>query len=93
LPQEFLINFCPALLFASGSASQVAYTLPHPIWKNEYVDAVKVTHLDPENLTDKLALNTIRLMRYRRPTRHPTVRIYASLTSVARDRLASTSIG
>jgi hypothetical protein len=63
----------PALV-RSGTASQVAYTLPHPIWKNEYVDAVKITHLDPENFTDKLALNTVRLMRYA-SARHPVVLI------------------
>jgi hypothetical protein len=48
----------------SGKSTRVAYTLPHPIWQNEYVDAVEINHTPPENLTDKLALNTVRLMRY-----------------------------
>jgi hypothetical protein len=47
----------------SGKATQVAYTLPHPIWQNEYVDGVQVHHVEPENLTDKLALLTVRAMR------------------------------
>ncbi len=47
----------------SGKSTKVAYTLPHPIWQNEYVDAVEITHTPPENLTDKLALYTVRLMR------------------------------
>jgi hypothetical protein len=50
----------------SGKSTRVAYTLPHPIWQNEYVDAVEVNHTPPENLTDKLALYTVRLMRYMR---------------------------
>jgi len=51
----------------SGKSTKVAYTLPHPIWQNEYVDAVEITHTPPENLTDKLALYTVRLMRYTHP--------------------------
>jgi len=41
-----------------------SYTLPHPIWKNEFVDGVEITHTPPENLTDKLAYYTVRLMRF-----------------------------
>jgi len=48
----------------SGKSTKVAYTLPHPIWQNEYVDAVEINHTPPENLTDKLALYTVRLMRF-----------------------------
>jgi len=37
--------------------------LPHPIWKGEYVDGIKITHREPESLVDKvnypvLALHT-----------------------------------
>lgn len=52
----------------SGKSTRVAYTLPHPIWQNEYVDAVEVNHTPPENITDKLALYTVRLMRYTPPS-------------------------
>ncbi|KAL6048841.1 inducible alternative oxidase 2 [Balamuthia mandrillaris] len=40
------------------------YTLPHPIWDEEYLRAVEITHKEPECLTDRLALWTIRLMRF-----------------------------
>lgn len=46
-----------------------SYTLPHPIWKNEFVDGVEITHTPPENLTDKLAYYTVRLMRCAPPPR------------------------
>jgi len=40
------------------------WTLMHPIWKNEYVHRVTYTHLPPQDFVDRLALNTIRAIRF-----------------------------
>eukprot|EP00742_Colponemidia_sp_Colp-10_P000883 GILJ01000959.1.p1 GENE.GILJ01000959.1~~GILJ01000959.1.p1 ORF type:complete len:337 (+),score=48.11 GILJ01000959.1:50-1012(+) len=40
------------------------YNLPHPIWHNEYVYRVETTFRPPEDFVDKMALNTIRAMRF-----------------------------
>lgn len=50
--------------FCSGSVEQTVYTLPHPIWQGEYVDAVKITHNPPKATVDKLAYYTVQLMRF-----------------------------
>ncbi|KAK3766470.1 hypothetical protein RRG08_059288 [Elysia crispata] len=39
------------------------YVLPHPIWTEEQVNEVKVTHKEPECLVDRLAYRTVRLFR------------------------------
>jgi len=41
-----------------------SYLLPHPIWKGEYVDAVKATHRKPETTIETLAYYVVRLMRF-----------------------------
>jgi hypothetical protein len=40
------------------------WTLMHPIWKHEYVNQVHYTHLPPQSLADKLALYTIKAIRF-----------------------------
>lgn len=51
-------------LHPSGSVDTTVYTLPHPIWQGEYVDAVQIVHEPPHNFVDKLAYNTVRLTRF-----------------------------
>jgi len=48
----------------SGSVDTTVYTLPHPIWKGEFIDAVEITHEPPQHFVDKLAYNTVRLTRF-----------------------------
>ncbi|KAL0481654.1 alternative oxidase, mitochondrial [Acrasis kona] len=40
------------------------YNLPHPLWNHDYVWNVQHQHTPPANLTDKLALWTIRTIRF-----------------------------
>ena len=40
------------------------WTLMHPLWKDNYVHQVTYTHLPPVAFVDKLALWTIRLIRF-----------------------------
>jgi len=40
------------------------WTLMHPLWHGEYVNRVTYTHLPPQEFVDKLALNTIKLIRF-----------------------------
>ncbi|PRP89567.1 alternative oxidase, mitochondrial-like [Planoprotostelium fungivorum] len=40
------------------------YNLPHPLWRNEYIWRVKVTHKPTEGLSDRLALLTIKAIRF-----------------------------
>jgi hypothetical protein len=40
------------------------WTLTHAIWKSDYIGQVKYTHLPPQNNTDKLALWTIKTIRF-----------------------------
>ncbi|RUS68953.1 hypothetical protein EGW08_023285 [Elysia chlorotica] len=39
------------------------YVLPHPIWTEEQLHEVKVTHKQPDCLVDRLAYRTVRLFR------------------------------
>ncbi len=39
------------------------HLLPHPIWSPEEVDNVEITHREPRNLTDRLALYTVLSLR------------------------------
>jgi Alternative oxidase len=40
------------------------YTLPHPKWSDEELASIKVEHREPENLQDRLAHWTVRLIRF-----------------------------
>jgi hypothetical protein len=40
------------------------YTLPHPIWKTEFLNTLEVTHRPPQSAVDAIALWTIRIMRF-----------------------------
>ena len=40
------------------------WTLSHPLWKDTYVGQVAYTHLPPQNFIDKLALATIKTIRF-----------------------------
>ncbi|KAL8570154.1 hypothetical protein ACOMHN_030951 [Nucella lapillus] len=39
------------------------YTLPHPIWSEEQLYDVKITHREPQGLVDKMAFRTVKLFR------------------------------
>ncbi|KAH9504788.1 hypothetical protein Btru_061961 [Bulinus truncatus] len=39
------------------------YLLPHPIWTDEQVHNIEITHKVPEGVSDKLALKTVQLFR------------------------------
>uniref|UniRef100_A0A0B6ZZS3 Alternative oxidase n=2 Tax=Arion vulgaris TaxID=1028688 RepID=A0A0B6ZZS3_9EUPU len=39
------------------------YVLPHPIWTEEQLHNVKVTHKQPEGFVDKMAYGTVKLFR------------------------------
>ncbi|CAL1544207.1 unnamed protein product [Lymnaea stagnalis] len=39
------------------------YALPHPIWTDEQLHSVKITHKEPDGKIDKLAYQTVRLFR------------------------------
>ncbi|XP_022314644.2 uncharacterized protein LOC111119097 isoform X1 [Crassostrea virginica] len=39
------------------------HTLPHPIWSEEELHNVKVTHKPPEGFVDKLAFRSVKLLR------------------------------
>ncbi|KAI8767461.1 alternative oxidase, mitochondrial [Biomphalaria glabrata] len=39
------------------------YVLPHPIWTEEQVHSVEITHKKPEGFTDNLAYKTVQLFR------------------------------
>lgn len=39
------------------------HTLPHPIWSEEELHSVKVTHKPPEGFVDKLAFRSVKLLR------------------------------
>jgi len=40
------------------------YLLPHPIWSNEYLEAVQITHVQPTDLSSKVAHRLIKIMRF-----------------------------
>jgi hypothetical protein len=40
------------------------YTLPHPIWPNEYLDNVQITHHPPQSKVEWAALATIKIIRF-----------------------------
>jgi len=70
-PQPFM-NYskqCENLKHFSNSSSLVVvrkeedYTLPHPIWTNEEMDQVEVTHRKPEGITDNLAYLCVGALR------------------------------
>lgn len=46
----------------ADAATNVTYTLPHPIYSDQYVDGVELTHKEPEKFVDTLAMRTIQLM-------------------------------
>jgi len=50
--------------FHSTSKEKVDYTLPHPIWQGEFVDAVEITHKPPTTLAEKAAYYSVKLMRF-----------------------------
>lgn len=39
------------------------YTLPHPIWSEEQLYDVKITHKPPQGIVDKMAFSTVKLLR------------------------------
>ncbi|XP_059139478.1 uncharacterized protein LOC131927717 [Physella acuta] len=39
------------------------YTLPHPIWTEDQLHSVEITHKPPEGIVDKLAYGTVQLLR------------------------------
>lgn len=40
-----------------------AYSLPHPIWSEEQLHDVKITHKPPEGILDRMAYATVKLLR------------------------------
>ncbi|XP_062593864.1 uncharacterized protein LOC134255361 isoform X1 [Saccostrea cucullata] len=40
------------------------HTLPHPIWTEDELHSVKVTHKPPEGFVDKLAFRSVKLLRH-----------------------------
>eukprot|EP00058_Branchiostoma_floridae_P006665 XP_002592153.1 hypothetical protein BRAFLDRAFT_124076 [Branchiostoma floridae] len=40
------------------------YSLPHPIWTEEEVNKVVITHTPPQSFTDKLAYGSVKFMRW-----------------------------
>lgn len=44
--------------------NEAAHTLPHPIWSNEALKNVRVSHRRPEKLIDKLAFGCVKTMRF-----------------------------
>ncbi|XP_013379624.1 alternative oxidase, mitochondrial [Lingula anatina] len=40
-----------------------AYILPHPIWSEEELNSVEITHRVPENFTDKAAFYSVKILR------------------------------
>ncbi|KAI8495580.1 hypothetical protein Bbelb_265520 [Branchiostoma belcheri] len=40
------------------------HALPHPIWTEEEVNKVMITHTPPQTFTDKLAYGTVKFMRW-----------------------------
>ncbi len=40
------------------------YTLPHPIWKKEYLEGVEITRRKPKSAADSIAYWTIQIMRF-----------------------------
>ena len=41
-----------------------SYTLPHPIWTQEEVEGIKISHRKPEGLTDRLAYGACMALRF-----------------------------
>ena len=50
-------------IVAAEDKNRDEYTLPHPIWSDKEVDSVEINHRKPVTLSDKLAYQTVMLMR------------------------------
>ena len=50
-------------IVAAEDKNRDEYTLPHPIWSENEVDSVEINHRKPVTLSDKLAYQTVMLMR------------------------------
>lgn len=49
--------------FKESAPKKDDYLLPHPIWDKEELNQVQITHEKPKTFTEKLAFNTVRLVR------------------------------
>lgn len=52
-----------ALSLAAAKNDSHEHTLPHPIWSEQEVDSVKITHKEPKIFSDKLAFWSVMTMR------------------------------
>ncbi|CAK8697525.1 uncharacterized protein LOC143456429 [Clavelina lepadiformis] len=50
-------------ILEARSIQDGGYRLPHPIWSNEEVESVKVTHRPPQTKVDKMAFYTVKALR------------------------------
>jgi hypothetical protein len=48
----------------SKESVETSRFFPRPLWSNEYIDDVRITHLEPERVVDRLAMWTVRVMRF-----------------------------
>jgi hypothetical protein len=66
-----LTNFPKTVHFFSEAKKELAkevknetpYTLAHPIWKKEHIDAIEITHKDAKSLSDKWAFFSVWVLR------------------------------
>jgi phospholipase C len=51
------------VLAVAEDKNQHEFTLPHPIWSENEVDRVQITHRKPENMSDRMAYYSVLTLR------------------------------